>query len=220
VAEIQLDRLLMTFELKGGSGLLVTSLPPLMRLDNNLRPFQTAALTVSQLSTLLGQIDPPPNPISELPGFQQFDIWYGGEQKFRVAVLGVTKPRALVVTLLTGEFRPLMSLNRDWSPTGAKSWMDLILRATGHQEHDVLLITGAPALSWTDDGLQPIAGPTMSETDIQNILDHRRNDSGPANSKHEPPMLYLSLGRNQFRVAEFETDASKLLLLIPQEYAL
>jgi Tfp pilus assembly pilus retraction ATPase PilT len=174
VKKLAWDRVLETCVRNDGEAIvLVPGAEPLLRVWNGLRALQVPPLEREQLSTLLGEIYPSEHEERSTEfGHLAFDLRYGSDYQFRVAVFGGRPPAAMLLARVPRGTRAIAgdrepgAAPADFPPLSSRQILDICIESGAF---DVLLAPGCPPLLRSDRGLHAFRTHPLSAERVDDI---------------------------------------------------
>lgn len=145
------------------------------RSDLGLCEGGVPALEHEDIASMLAEIMPQPDRISEVPGCRSFCITYGEQDSFRLDTLGDPTPHTIILTRLPSDapkwFLEGIGLYEGWDSKRPKmNWSQLLGRAE-RKGGDALLLPGCPPCIWSKFGLHAFCVPPLDDDAVCSMIE-------------------------------------------------
>jgi len=208
-------RLLESCEQQKKDAVLVAGYPPFLRFEGRLRALDATPLTAGDLAGVPDNTVPPIAEFTELPGLRAFDLRFGDLGRYRVAVLGLAEPLALVVTRLSETSVELDGCIHGWVPNTGGAWVEPLKQNLAGTRANALIVGGSPPFVWAADGLSPAShAPVLSDSEVAAFVSRLTGPSNRIRCLHGYEEFGLSLNGEHFRVAMFGQPPTIVLVLL------
>ena len=161
------DRLLETCVRRTGDAIILADKPSFLRCETGLRALRVDPMGRSDLKALVESMSGRVAPPEQIATFTFVDLEYNGV-RFRVTVVGLDSPQAVIVARLAANAEPLTGRGTGWEtvPKRAFSLLEMLSYRVTEPAIDLILAGGHPPLAWAMDGIHVWAAPPLDDGDI------------------------------------------------------
>jgi Tfp pilus assembly pilus retraction ATPase PilT len=217
--ELQWDHLMETCLKQAADAVLIQGAPPLLRVQWGFRESLLPPLSADEIEALVAQVAPPLDKQEAIAGcFRIFDLRYGSESRFRLAVFARgLRPWVVLTRLPSRPLPPLACAGRQWRAAGPPFSLDrLLMNCAKGPVRDAILIAGCPPLAWSPLGVHAFLVPPLTPADVASMHAELLRTAGPAETHNGYSTVDVAFRTDTtFRIAAF-SSSPVLLLKLPQ----